>query len=617
MSYNLEIPYNTDDGVAVSLIFMFHQYLDMIHDSSIRPKTSSISMGNGMSFTDFLKGGIFQLGGSIPEDNINSFISILSGQGSIVYRGIIPNLFAILSQRGTWVLHDNEWVLSTATWEKQTIYSTSPTDNHNVFRDYAKERYGQKVITGFAHNQDFLKKKGPDVPWVAVDMTHSTGAGAWGSEIVRGGKAYTHTVGILDAGIGYKGFVGTPSIEQLNQAIKQQIASTLAHKNEQLNILTKNFNGAYANLTTNQQTKINKNLQLVLDEQMEAIQTLTMNKYEQEGLNPTSIQFTIFGVTFLLPARGSSIGVFNQSQQQIGLPNGQGYAIRGKIPQKSHKYTDLEQGRIPFLSKPQLLKMITLNNIEPATYMLRFGKYMGDFFQCIAYSFIQNQTKAPGEPIFLTGDGPCGLGYFLTQGYIEGIPSFMSDRKGMASENIGKPTLFYCLPATQKFADWIPMTSVAAITRGDVLDNCMLTMEANFFEWMRSDSGKALINYLKSIHAGDKVNSLFNITKQAMQMEKERSRSTNAVNTICTKYATILNHLIAKSNDYNSYIGYHNQLVNEILNGNSGFTNVSKTWIRENMFIVVPTQQQSQPTSQPGGVFNRSQLPFNQRFPGF
>ena len=540
----------------------------MVHDSSIRPKTPSKSMSSGLSFIDFLDGGIFALGNIVyNKDIIRAAIQVLSAQKLIVYvwnsKGI-PNLFAILKQRGTWKFDGQEWVLSTATWEKKTIYSVTTLDDHNVFQAYVSQLYAGTVLSGFAWNQQFLKKTGLFQPWVAVDMTHSTGAGAWGSEIVRGGKAFTHTTGILDAGIGFKGFASVNStMADVKKKLNKNIINALKTKNNTLSNIVKKFNKNYADLTINQQRQINKNLQLTLNEQKQALQTLTTTRFIDEGLSPMSITFTIFGITFKLGMNDDAITIHKNGVNITGNAFKNAVFSGTTFGNKSTKKTALLGGKIPFLSKPQVLKMITPSTINHQSYILRFSKYMGDFFQCIAYSHIQNVKN--GEPIFITGDGSCGLGYFLTKGYIGGsVPSFMADRKGMAAENIKKPTLFYCLPPTREFQEWVDMGSVEQYIKLNVETQCILTMRSEETGWSLDGHGKnILIDLGNQKH---KVEDIVRIIESVMELTRPNPPAVNDPTVRCTYYMTTYINRLLTSQTTKEYINNHNTILQELWN---------------------------------------------------
>ena len=75
------------------------------------------------------------------------------------------------------------WVLTVKLWETPTIYSKNANNNENLFNDIvaAKWTNGWEYITGYANSNEFLSRltNPEDHPHVAIDMTHSTGTGAW------------------------------------------------------------------------------------------------------------------------------------------------------------------------------------------------------------------------------------------------------------------------------------------------------------------------------------------------------------------------------------------------------------------------------------------------------
>ena len=548
MSYNLEIPYNTDDGIKYSLIFMFHQYLDMIHDGLIKPYTPAGQ--DGMNFTTFLLNGILTnyIPNSIEYLNISKHIEELSNKSKrksdILYNGI-PNLFNILRQKNVWKKYliggtDEQWILTVQKWETPTIYSSNVKKNTNLFADiiktkWTKTNHRNEYITGYANSRQFLSRRDISYPpSVAVDMTHSTGTGAWGIEVLRSARPHTHISGILDAGLVYKGFAqvdGTnenilvrnklrKQIENLNQRkVSNIITQLLANQDPPVIV---NMPPLYENLTTNQQEIVNNELKKIRGEQNRALATLSRTQFQ--SFDNTDIVFRIFGHTF-----------HYQNANQKVLVDG------SMNPQES----------LSFLSKPAALKAINKQTslINWHTYLIRFGKYMGDFFQCIAYSRSQQNRQQirrqnmQNSLIFFTGDMACGLGYMLTTCYMNTptstfFPNFMTDRMGTGKNTRSKPTLWYCL--TRNLEGWMNLTTL----NNQLHQNKILTLGNNLssipgiqqdqrlatlaHQWINSRSKRKSVEETKNRletqnpNAKELINKIFKINRNSNSYEVVR-----------------------------------------------------------------------------------------------
>ena len=425
------------DDIKLSLIFAFHQYLDMIHDDLIKPKTPSKTRANPdkrNTFRMFCNNGIFPLLSrekqKTVKNNFDTHINDLMGNEYAKEYGL--NLFYFMKQAGLFEFNtiQKEFLLTTVNWERKlrTSYSYSPptknttknTANNtkivHLLWDYLNGKTNNtQRIKGWARSRAFLVRNidRNKVPQLAINMSHTRGTGAWGVELSRFSKIFTHNVGLLNSGIAFKLYH--------NNTYAKQIAQAQNRSNN--NIFNENNQG-----------------RLVATNLLRGVQNRgNTNNTRTPAQDTTKVEFTIFG------------------EITMSYTN---------IPNKTNNHWTIQYGSratpLPgrFLSKPSVLS--GLNNVNALItrnrYLLMLQKYVGDFFQCIAYNGKQKcipiNDPLKNQMVFLTGDFSCGLGYILTNDVMKNKNiNILLELNGSAKNNWALPTLFYCV--NTKVGDWL------------------------------------------------------------------------------------------------------------------------------------------------------------------